>query len=117
MVKIKKKIETREKLKELRENRKLTLEQISNFLEIDQKLLYDIEEGFTEPTMHIIHQLSMLYGCPEEYLLNVNEDYENISFAMRSHEIDDVDLKAIAMINKIILNTQFLNKIENEENQ
>lgn len=115
MAKTKKKLETHQKLKELRENRKLTLEEISKFLELDKRILYEVEEGISKPTMHIIHQLSMLYGCPEEYLLNVNEDYDNITFAMRSNEIYDSDLRAIAQINKIILNTQLLNKIIDEE--
>ena len=62
----------------------------------------------------ILTKLSNLYCCCEKYLLCVTDEYEPIPYAFRSDNHSADDLNAIAKINQIYMNMEFLLKKEQE---
>lgn len=60
------------KLKKLREQSNLTIEQVANYLEIDVLKIVSIENGELVLTPTLLNQLSYLYFCPVKHILNNN---------------------------------------------
>lgn len=59
-----------EHLRELRENKHLTLKTVSEQIGIDTSLLAKIERNERQPTKQIIKQIAEFFKCNEQELLN-----------------------------------------------
>ena len=92
------------RLRELREESKLTQGQMASFLSIDQSYIAKIEKGERNLNVELMEKLCSLFGCSEKYLLGESDKYIPLSFAFRSNSILSEDLDSIAAINKIALN-------------
>ena len=58
-----------EKLKELRQERGLTLKQLSNALEITLSAYANYEQGIRQPSLEIIKRICNFYGITADYLI------------------------------------------------
>lgn len=59
-----------ENLRNLRENRNLTLKNVAEQMGIDLSLLAKIERNERQPTKQIIKQIAAFFNCKEQELLN-----------------------------------------------
>lgn len=102
------------RLKELRINKKLSIDDLSRYLEVPPKYINDLENNEGKLNLTILNKLSNLYCCSERYLLCMSDEYEPMAYAFRSDSRSVDDLNAIAKINQIYKNMEFLLKKEQE---
>lgn len=100
-----------EKLKQLRENSKLSQKQLSSYLNIDQSYLSKIESDERPVNVEILEKLAVLYGIELSDFDKQNIHSNQIKFSLRSKQIDSDDLKSIADINTIAANTALMAKL------
>ncbi|MCT1538518.1 MULTISPECIES: helix-turn-helix domain-containing protein [Lysinibacillus] len=93
-----------DRLKDAREYLGLTIEIVSNFLDISIEKLMSIENGQERPDIDEIHMLSKLYKHPESYFLegvySENEDVELLARA--SDDLSEKDRESILRFSKIL---------------
>ncbi len=78
------------------------------YLQLTPKETQKLETGKKQLTVSTIDKLCKLYGCSEEYILCQNNFYDPHQFIHNKNELKD--LGAIASMNTIISNIQFLDK-------
>lgn len=100
-----------EKLKQLRENAKLSQKQLSSYLNIDQSYLSKIESNERPVNVEILEKLAILYGIELSDFDKPNICSNQMKFSLRSKQIDSDDLKSIADINVIAANTSLMAKL------
>ena len=81
-----------EHLRNLRENKSLTLKNVSDQIGIDTSLLAKIERNERQPTKHIIKQVAEFFKCNEQELLN-NFLSDQIAYKILDEEADIEILK------------------------
>lgn len=92
----------------LRENMGISQKNLAEYLEISPVYLSQIASGKKPMTLSILDKLCPLFGCSEQYLLGLNDDFTPKSFVFLSREIDD--LRCIATLNKLCKNLKYLHK-------
>lgn len=102
------------RLKRLRERMGLDESDLSEFLDITPEDVINLENNDGKLNLTLLNKLSNLYCCTERYLLCMSDVYEPIPHAFRSDNISVDDLTAIAKINQIYKNMQFLLKKQSE---
>jgi len=102
---------TSERIKSLRENSGLTQGQVAGYLGVDQSLVSRFEKNERQLSTDMLDKISGLYGCPIEYLVSENCNYQPLSFALRASNITTDDLESIAMVNKIALNLRKMQEL------
>lgn len=100
------------KIKELRTKSNLTQSIVAEFLSVDQSLIAKIEKGERNINVDMIEKLSELFCCPIEYILDEEEYDDSCTIAFRKKDIEDINLEALAVINKIVLNQFEMDKIK-----
>ena len=103
------------RLKRLRIERNLSTQDLSRYLEISPEDVENLENNTAKFTLTILNKLSDLYCCSEKYLLGLSDEFMDFSF--RNDDYSPADLKAIAKINQIYKNTDFLLKKERQLNK
>ena len=96
---------------ELREYSKLSQTQLADFLNVDQSYISKFEKGERKIGVDILEKACNLFGCTLKYFEDDNEKYIPMSIAFRSNSLQKEDLEAIAGINKIALNMNFINSM------
>lgn len=71
------------RLKKLRENNNFTQKQIAEYLDYDQSYITKLEKDERRLTVYALEELCDLYNCPEEYIL---DGEENINNCMKKNE-------------------------------
>lgn len=79
-------------LRQLREDKKLTLKSVSEQVGIDTSLLAKIERGERQPTKQIIKQIAIFFGVNERKLLD-NFLSDQIAYKILDEEADISILK------------------------
>lgn len=92
------------KVKQLREHANLTQKQLADFLSIDQSLVSKFEKGERSINSDILNQLAALFCCPVSILVSDESIVPAYTIAFRTTAIDNTDLNALTIINKIALN-------------
>lgn len=92
------------KIKRLREKANLTQKQVADFLSIDQSMISKIEKGERSISSVAVEKLAMLFCCPVSAIISGEDIMPEYVVAFRTTSIDDADLKALAAVNKIVLN-------------
>ena len=106
-----KKEELGRRLSELRQKFSLTQENIATYLGIDQTLVSKIESGERNIDSYDLESLADLYMISVDDLLSgTYENRFNISFRKDSYSKED--LFALAQINRIIMNQDFMDGID-----
>lgn len=85
-------------MKELRENKKLSMSKIAEALEIPKGTYASYEYGQREPNIEMINKIANFYGVTTDYLLG-RSDTQSDPFA--AYDLDDEELRFF---------TGFLNK-------
>lgn len=104
------------KIKELRNNAGLTQAQVATFLEIDQSLISKYEKGERAIQSDALDQIATLFCCPVREILS--EEYSTPPYAIkfRTAAIENDDLVALSVINRIALNQFEMDQLVEAEN-
>ena len=100
-----------EKLKLLREQAGLRQGQIAEFLGVTQTYISKVETGERNLTVDQLESLATLYGYSLSSFVDTQNDICPIQFAFRAQEVSQNDLKAIADIGRIALNSRFMTEM------
>ena len=92
------------RIKLLREEAKLTQRHVSEYLSMDQSNLSKIEGGTRSMNADDIEKLAKLFCCPIEYILYGDNRYLECEVSFRAANLDNDDLKALAIVNTIVMN-------------
>ncbi len=99
------------KLKTMREQNDLTQEIISAFLNIDQNLLSNIENGEKSIPVEVLEELATLYGVNLSYFEESDNSVQPLTITLRPDEIDEKDLETISIANRVALNCSYITKL------
>ena len=91
-------------IKSLREQAKVTQTQLAEFLSIDQSLISKIEKGERSISSDMLGDIATLFCYPLSKLMTEDEVKPTYHIAFRSTGINNDDLQALFVINKIALN-------------
>lgn len=105
---------TGKNIQALREKAGYTQSSLAKFLDVDQSLISKIEKGERTLTADYLEKLSELFGVTAEDLTSEVITPNNLSFAFRGSEFTVEEMNAIASINKIALNSEFMRKLLKE---
>lgn len=100
-----------EKLKLMREQSGLRQGQIAEYLGVTQTFISKVETGERNLTVDQLENLVNLYGYNLSTFTNAETSINPIQFAYRAQEVSQDDLKAIADIGKIAINSRFMTEI------
>jgi transcriptional regulator with XRE-family HTH domain len=98
-------------IKKLRENTGLGQKHIAGYLGVDQSLISKFESGERVVSSDMLDKLAALFCCPVSVILSPDECKLSVGFAFRTTGIEDKDLEALAVINRIALNQMQMDKI------
>lgn len=96
------------RIKEIREKRGYTKKNTADFLNVEQDMISKIENGEQPLTLNMLNSLSELFGVPMSSFSN-DTTISPINFAMQTSDLTSNDLRAIAAINRIAMNSEFIN--------
>lgn len=97
-----------EKLKSMREQAGLRQGQIAEFLGVTQTYISKVETGERNLTVDQLENLVTLYGYSLSSFAGMHNDAYPIQYAFRAQEVSQDDLKIIADIGKIAINSRFM---------
>lgn len=100
-----------EKLKWMREQAGLRQGQIAEFLGVTQTYISKVEAGERNLTVDQLENLVNLYGHSLSSFVDMQNDVNPIRFAFRAQEVSQDDLKVIADIGRIAINSRFMTEV------
>lgn len=100
-----------EKLKLMREQAGLRQGQIAEFLGVTQTYISKIETGERNLTVDQLENLVSLYGHSLTSFADMEKDAHPVRFAFRAQDVSQEDLKVIADIGRIAVNSRFMAEI------
>ena len=104
-------IDIGKRIKSLRKDSNLTQSKVADFLSLDQSMIAKIEKGERNITSDVIEKLSALFCCTVDYLLFGENQEQKCTVSFRTNNLTSDDLKALAIINKIVLNQFEMDKM------
>ena len=102
------------KLKELRVKAGFNQSVIAEYLRVDQSLVSKIEKGEREASTDILKKLAELFGCRVSAIISEDEDISCLNVAFRTNGMSGEDLNTIAVINRIALNLENMQRLLEE---
>ncbi len=105
-----------EKLKRMREKAGLRQEQIADYLGVTQTFISKVENGERNFTVDQLESVVNLYGYSLAEFVDMKEELQPIKFAFRAQDVSKDDLRIIADIGKIVINSKFMAKVLEESN-
>lgn len=102
-------------LKTLRTESGLSQAAIAKFLGVDQSMISKAEAGERAFSADIIEKLSSLYGVPVSAIDGENGVSSPLSHAFRTATVADDDLQGVSVINRLALNSVFLDNLINSK--
>ncbi len=105
-----------EKLKMMREKAGLRQEQIAAFLGVTQTFISKVETGERNLTADQLEKVANLYGYSLVSFTDLKQDVDPIRFAYRAQDVSQDDLRIIAEIGKIAINSRFMEQMLEESN-
>ena len=100
-----------EKLKMMREKAGLRQGQIADYLGVTQTFISKVESGERNLTVDQLESVVNLYGYSLAAFADMEEDVHPIQFAFRAQDVRQEDLRIIADIAKIAINSRFMAKV------
>lgn len=100
-----------EKLKSMREQAGLRQGQIAGFLGVTQTYISKVETGERNLTVDQLENLVNLYGYSLSMFADAQSDVHPIQFAFRAQDVSQSDLKIIADIGRIAINSRFMTQL------
>ena len=105
-----------EKLKIMREKAGLRQGQIADYLGLTQAFISKVETGERNLTVDQLESVVNLYGYSFAAFADMEEEPHPIQFAFRAQDVSQEDLRIIADIGKIAINSRFMAKALEESN-
>lgn len=105
-----------EKLKTMREKAGLRQEQIAEYLGVTQTFISKVENGERNLTVDQLESVVNLYGYSLASFADMEQNAHPIRFAFRAQDVGQDDLRIIADIGKIAINSRFMAKTLEESN-
>lgn len=105
-----------EKLKIMREKAGLRQGQIADYLGVTQAFISKVETGERNLTVDQLESVVNLYGYSFAAFADMEEEPHPIQFAFRAQDVSQEDLRIIADIGKIAINSRFMAKALEESN-
>jgi transcriptional regulator with XRE-family HTH domain len=99
-----------EKLKMMREKAGLRQGQIADYLGVTQTFISKVETGERNLTVDQLESIVSLYGYSLAAFDGMEQDAHPIQFAFRAQDVSQNDLRIIAEIGKIAINSRFMAK-------
>lgn len=84
---------------------------IAAFLGVDQSLISKIERGERGISADMLDKLASLFGIAASDIVNDVVAARPLSCAFRRNELSSSDMSVISAINKIALNSEFMNSL------
>ncbi|HQC74586.1 MAG TPA: helix-turn-helix transcriptional regulator [Bacilli bacterium] len=106
-----------ENIRTLRENAGFTQTNLALFLGVDQSLITRIEKGERSLSTDMLEKLASLFGVTVEQMEKPSVTISKLSFAFRGSKFTVAEMEAIAAINKIALNSEFMRTILEESKE
>ena len=100
-----------EKLKMMREKAGLRQGQIADYLGVTQSFISKVETGERNLTVDQLESVVNLYGYSLAEFADTEENVHPIQFAFRAQDVSKEDLRIIANIGKIAINSKFMAKV------
>lgn len=97
-----------EKLKAMREQAGLRQDQIAEFLGVTQTYLSKVETGERNLTVDQLENLVNLYGYSLSMFADEQSEAHPVQFAFRAQDVSQSDLKVIADVGRIAINSRFM---------
>lgn len=104
-----------ENIRKLRESAGFTQANLASFLDVDQSLISKIEKGERAISSAMIEKVSDLFGVTVEQLEQQDIKARKLSFAFRGKEFNTDEMNAIAVVNRIALNSEFMSGLLKQE--
>ncbi|MBR6060388.1 MAG: helix-turn-helix transcriptional regulator [Victivallales bacterium] len=108
---------TGETIKNLREGMGITQAAVATYLKLDQSYISKIEADERTLTADVLEKLAMLFGYPPEKIASGEPLSASLSCAFRKNGFFQSDLEAIATINQIALNSEFMGELLSREDE
>lgn len=105
-----------EKLKMMREKTGLRQGQIAEYLGVTQTFISKVETGERNLTVDQLESIVNLYGYNLASFAEMEHDPHPIQFAFRAQDVSQDDLRIIADISRIAINSRFMAKTLEESN-
>lgn len=105
------------KMKEMRTQAGFNQSVIAEYLQVDQSLISKMEKGEREPSTDVLKKLAELFGCRLSAFLGEAEEAACLNVAFRSNGMSGEDLKSIAVINRIALNLENMQRNLEAQNE
>ena len=99
----------------LRENAGYTQATLARFLNVDQSLISKIEKGERSISTEMLEKLASLFGVTIDEMEDDHVSKSSLSFAFRGNDLNAEEMEAICVINKIALNSEFMNSLLKRE--
>ena len=103
-----------ETFKALRESNKITQSQMANFLNVDQSYISKFETNERQLSIDLLEKCSDLFGCSVRVFFEENIEMPPLKTAFRFASTNLIELNDLAMINRIALNLEMMEKLEKE---
>lgn len=104
-----------ENIHALRENAGFTQSNLAQFIGVDQSLIARIEKGERSISVDMLEKLSNLFGVTVSQLEEQPLATSKLSFAFRGSKFSIQEMEAIAAINKLALNSEFMQNLLKED--
>lgn len=105
-----------EKLKRMREKTGLRQGQIADYLGVTQAFISKVEAGERNLSVDQLESIMNLYGHSLASFAETGHVANPIKFAFRAQDVSQEDLRLIADIGKIAINSRFMAKMLGESN-
>ena len=105
-----------EKLRMMREQAGLRQGQIADYLGVTQTFISKVETGERNLTVDQLEQVLNLYGYSLESFADTDQEAHPLRFAFRAQDVSQDDLRVIADIGRIAINSRFMAKLLEETN-
>ncbi|MBR5504093.1 MAG: helix-turn-helix transcriptional regulator [Methanobrevibacter sp.] len=102
-----------DRLKRLRNENNFTQEQVADYLGFKQGQIAKLEKNERKLKSDSIIKLCNLYRCSPEYILKGLGYYSKLNLSFRSKN-KELSLNDIAEMNRIIVNLEFISRMEDK---
>lgn len=98
-------------IKTLREEMGLHQANIANFLNVDQSLISKIEKSERTLSADMLEKIACLFGVNITDIERKVLEPSGLSLTFRANDLSSDDLEAISNINRIALNSEYMNTL------
>jgi transcriptional regulator with XRE-family HTH domain len=98
-------------IKTLRDGMGFNQSNIAHFLNVDQSLISKVEKGERTLSSDMLENLACLFGISVDDIESDTLEASSLSFAFRASDLTAEDMEAISAINRIALNSEYMDEL------